>query len=81
MTDNIAVKAHVNRQGGTRSKALMEEVRLLCRWAEHNVSSIRAEHIAGVDNVRADWLSRASLDHAEWCLHPALFEEIVCRFG
>ncbi|XP_058020134.1 uncharacterized protein LOC131188700 isoform X1 [Ahaetulla prasina] len=81
LTDNITVKAHINRQGGTRSRGLMAEADRLCRWAERNVISIRAEHIAGIDNVRADWLSRAPLDPAEWRLDPELFKEIVRRFG
>lgn len=43
--------------------------------------SIKAEHIAGADNVQVDWLSGATIDHSEWCLHPALFEEMVSGFG
>lgn len=46
LTDNIMVKAHVNRQGGTRSKHLMQEARHLGRWAELHVLSLKAEHIA-----------------------------------
>lgn len=66
LTDNITAKAHVNRQGGTRSRDLMLEASVLGTWAESNLLSIVAEHISGEANVRADWLSRAKVDQAEW---------------
>ncbi|XP_053114316.1 uncharacterized protein LOC128328210 [Hemicordylus capensis] len=36
-TDNVTAKAHVNHQGGTRSRALMKEADLLLAWAEIRV--------------------------------------------
>lgn len=81
LTDNVAAKAHVNRQGGTRSRTLMAEAQLLGSWAERNLLSLRAEHISGVNNRQADFLSRSTIDHSEWRLHPRLFREITHRFG
>ncbi|KAK9400751.1 hypothetical protein NXF25_011465 [Crotalus adamanteus] len=81
LTDNVAAKAHVNKEAGTQSSELMQEASALARWAEANVSSIRAEHISGETNTQADSLSRAKVDQAEWRLDPALFEEISRRFG
>ncbi|XP_013907147.1 PREDICTED: uncharacterized protein LOC106537516 [Thamnophis sirtalis] len=81
MTDNVATKAHINRQGGTRSKALMLEAEALGRWAERHLASLSADHISGVSNREADWLSRQRIDHSEWRLHPDLFQQIVRRFG
>lgn len=49
-------------------------------WAEKHLLSIRAEHISGTMNVQADWLSRTTIDHMEWYLHPDLFREITERF-
>lgn len=46
-TDNTTVKAHINHQGGTKSRSLMCEAPLLFLWAKHFLS-IRAEHLAGV---------------------------------
>lgn len=34
LTDNITLKAHINRQGRTRSKRLMMEAQQLVSWAE-----------------------------------------------
>lgn len=58
-TNNIAARAYVNRQGGTRSAALQMEARRLMLWVEKNLSSMRAEHTA------VDWLSCQDLDHSE----------------
>lgn len=81
LTDNVTTKAHINRQGGTHSISLMQEAERLCLWSERNLSSIRAEHISGVDNTQADWLSRSTVDPGEWHLHPQLFGELSQRFG
>uniref|UniRef100_A0A2D4KIK5 Reverse transcriptase RNase H-like domain-containing protein n=1 Tax=Micrurus paraensis TaxID=1970185 RepID=A0A2D4KIK5_9SAUR len=50
-------------------------------WVERHVASIRAEHISGDTNTKADWLSRAVIDQGEWQMHPHIFQEIVHRFG
>ncbi|XP_039189596.1 kelch-like protein 14 isoform X2 [Crotalus tigris] len=81
LTDNVASKAHVDCQGGTRSRSLMSEARLLGSWAESNLASLRAEHISGVENHQADFSSRSTVDPSEWGLHPDLFSEISHRFG
>lgn len=81
LTDNIAAKAHVNRQGGMRSRALMFETEWLFNWVERHLKLLKADHILGTANVRADWLSREQIDPAEWQLHPPVFREIVSRFG
>lgn len=54
LTDNVAVKAHVNSQGGTYSKALWIEAQKLGAWAESDLASIVAEHISGMANHQAD---------------------------
>lgn len=81
LTDNISAKAHVNREGGTRSHPLMLETEKLFRWAERHLLSIKADHTSGVANVCADWLSREQIDPAKWQLHPRIFREIASRFG
>lgn len=37
---------------------------------------VTASHIAGVENVEADYLSRNFNPDMEWMLHPKIFEEI-----
>lgn len=81
LTDNMTTKAHINRQGGTSSKSLMLEARRLGCWAERHLLSISVEHIAGVDNVRAYWLSCTKMDNAERQLLLDIFQVIVELFG
>ncbi|XP_060547645.1 uncharacterized protein LOC117658602 [Pantherophis guttatus] len=81
LTDNMTTKAHLNRQGGMRSKELMAETDLLMSWAKQHLHSIKAEHISGKSNLQADYLSRDRLDPLEWRLSPQLFQEIANRFG
>lgn len=79
-TDNTSAKAFINRQGGTRSKGLMKEATSLFLWAEKHLS-IRAEHLPGVQNSEADWLSRRAVDEGEWSLHPQVFQLITALLG
>lgn len=59
----------------------MLEAEILLSWAERNVLSLTADHISGVDNARANWLSRELIGPAEWQLHPNLFREATLWFG
>lgn len=81
LMDNTTAKAHINKLGGTRSRSLMDEARLLGPWAETHLSSIRADHISGSANVQADSLSRRLVDQGEWSISPSLFQEIAAKFG
>lgn len=78
--DNVAAKAYLNKQGGTRSSQLHKEALLLFAWAEEYLEGLRAEHVRGLDNVQADWLSRETVSPGEWALHPDSFARITDRF-
>lgn len=80
-TDNTTAKAFINRQGGTKSRGLMREASSLLQWAEVHLSSIKAEHLPGVLNLEADWLSRRTVDEGEWSLHPQVFHLITSVLG
>lgn len=78
---DVTAKDHVNRQGRTRSKTLMQEALHIGRWAEAHLSSLHADHITGKENLQADFLSRTMVKPSEWQLHPDLFQDICHRFG
>ncbi|XP_041433304.1 uncharacterized protein LOC121398305 [Xenopus laevis] len=80
-SDNSTTVAYINRQGGTRSKASLAEVVQILAWAELSSVRLSAIHIPGVDNTQADFLSRNQLDPGEWELHPAVFTDLVKRWG
>ena len=69
LVDNTTVIAYINKQGGTHSPALTEQVRLLFELAESLGSHLQASFIAGRNNVLADLASRAGqIVQTEWRL-------------
>lgn len=74
-------KAHVSRLGSMRSRPLMQEASQLGTWAECHLLSVKAEHISGMANIRANWLSQYHVDQAEWKLHPRLFCQLIRWYG
>lgn len=50
-------------------------------WAERHLQAIRVEHLAGVSNAMADWLSRQHLLEVEWQLNPEVFRLMAQKFG
>ncbi|XP_030062722.1 MBT domain-containing protein 1 [Microcaecilia unicolor] len=81
LSDNASAVAYINRQGGTRCRLLCREAESLLAWAEIHLTAISASHVAGVDNVQADFLSRHTLDPGEWALSDRAFQLIVQRWG
>ncbi|XP_063790602.1 uncharacterized protein LOC134945328 [Pseudophryne corroboree] len=79
-SDNITAVAHVNRQGGTRSRVAMAEATRILRWAGNHVRALSAVFIPGVDNWEADFLSRHDLHPGEWGLHQEVFAQIASRW-
>nr|XP_056702553.1 UPF0606 protein KIAA1549 homolog [Euleptes europaea] len=80
-TDNTTTKAHINKQGGTRSSSLHLEAIAIFSWAQIHLKSIRAEQIKGALNIQADWLSRQTVDEGEWSLDHDAFQLIISKFG
>ncbi|XP_073406275.1 uncharacterized protein [Dendrobates tinctorius] len=80
-TDNTTAVAYINRQGGTRSLPLMSIAGKILEMAEVHLLSLSALHIRGVDNSRADYLSRQALYQGEWVLSRHVFEMIASEWG
>ena len=79
LSDNITTVALINKLGSAdvRLDALAQAV---WSFAFQNGMMITAHHISGVSNIESDALSSMSLRH-EWCLHPAVFQQIERMFG
>ena len=79
-SDNLTVVSYINNQGGTRSRSLWLETRLL--FSEFPHLNIRARHIPGKLNVIADQLSRQGhILPTEWILLPEVVQELFARWG
>lgn len=76
--DNMTVRVFVSRWVGIGPGLYR---RRLAGCSPGQRSSSPAEHILGIDNVMADWLSRKELNQSEWRLHPHVFKELNRRFG
>ncbi|CAM4558259.1 unnamed protein product [Leuciscus chuanchicus] len=79
--DNTAVVSHINRQGGLKSTSLYRLAKRLLIWAQHNLRSLRAVHVPGLQNVGPDRLSRNKIPLGEWSLHPQTVRLLWERFG
>jgi len=77
LLDNSTAVAHINRQGGTRSRLMMEETRRVFReLCSLNITAV-ANHIAGELNVLADLASRqGQVITTEWRLSEDVFRWI-----
>ena len=81
-TDNSTVVAYINKQGGTRSRPLWEETRLLFATVIQGSFFLRARHIPGRLNVIADQLSRdGQILPTEWSLNQELADMLFAKWG
>ena len=75
-TDSSTVVAYINNQGGTASRHLCDLSLELWDFCISRSLRISAVHIAGVENARADRLSRvADTDHS-YSLDPVFFDDL-----
>jgi ribonuclease HI len=79
LTDNVSAAAYINHLGGS-SKELSQLASAIWTEAHERSITIQAKHLAGVDNVAADHLSRLSNKY-EWKLNPRLFNYIDKLWG
>ncbi|KAJ1083735.1 hypothetical protein NDU88_003890 [Pleurodeles waltl] len=81
LTDNTTAMWYINKQGGVGSDLLCREALRLWSLAQgHQIYRV-ANHLAGVQNVRADSLSRYFSAAREWHLHPDLILYIFRMWG
>ena len=81
LSDNATAVAYISRQGGTRSRCLLNLAFQILYWSEVNVASLSAVHLKGNLNNLADFLSRQRVLESEWSLNQEVFQEIVDRWG
>ena len=79
--DNITAIAFLNRMGGTHSLSLSALAVEIWEWCIQRRFTIHAEHLPGMENIRADWLSRHLKDSSDWTLNRNVFLELQHRLG
>lgn len=81
LSDNSTTVAYINRQGGTRSRSLLQKTWDLLTLSDEMNIHLRASHLAGDLNVVADALSRGTLDENEWSLSQTWATFLFDIFG
>ena len=71
--DNKVAVSYIQRQGGTRCRTLLEEVRPILEWAQVHLLDLRAVNVPAAQNFLADYLSRETLSNNEWSLNHHAF--------
>ena len=79
LTDNVTAMAYINHKGGP-CPDLSELAVQIWTLVEESGLSLTCRHIAGVQNVVADRLSRLQ-DKANWRLSPGIFHLVDCVWG
>lgn len=51
LSNSIATKAYICKEGESKSQALMQEATSLLSWVEQYLESLSAEHVAGAPNT------------------------------
>jgi hypothetical protein len=76
-SDNTTTIAYIRKQGGTRSRSLLQVTQELYQWLVSEQIKIKCRHIPGRLNVLADSLSReGEIVATEWSVHPQVLEYI-----
>lgn len=79
--DNTTAVAYINNMGGTHSAQCNDITRELLFWCKQRDIWLSSCHIAGKDNVRADYCSRKCSSHTEWMLDTNIFKSLCIKFG
>jgi hypothetical protein len=80
-TDNTTSMSYINKQGGTRSLALLELATEVWNWCLQHKIVIQAQHISGVNNRIADMESRRTFFKNQWMIKPSIFQHISHLWG
>ena len=81
LSDNTTAVAFINRQGGVRSRPLLQKTWELLTLCEQLNIVLRASHLSGKENTVADALSRGTFRMSEWSLSQPWADLLFEMFG
>ncbi len=79
ISDNVSTVACINRLSSS-SDRMASVMRQVLAWCENRDVTLVAHHLSGVQNTRADHLSRVLYRH-EWQLNPLIFQQLNAMWG
>lgn len=74
-SDNSSAVCYINNQGGSVI-SLLEIAKEFFLWRDERNIVVSAVHIAGKNNITADYFSRSFSGSTEWKLNENIFENI-----
>lgn len=80
-SDNMTTIAYIAHMGGTKSAICNSLAYEIWTWCQGHDIWLSAEHIAGIQNIHADYESRHLDDRLEWALYPEIFDKLCHKFG
>ena len=81
LLDNITAITFINKMRGNHSYTLSDLTVEIWNWCINRLIIIHAEHLPGVQNIRADWESRHTRDSSDWKLDRKVFLCLEERLG
>lgn len=78
--DNSTAVANINNFGSIKSPVLNNLSREFWEWCLNENVHLSAEHIPGVSNCTADYLSRKDKSTIEWCLNDDILK-YICKMS
>ena len=79
--DSTSALTYINKMGGTVSPDLNRLTKELWSWCLTKNVTLRASHLPGILNKRADEESRIMKDRSDWMLCPEIFRSIQAQLG
>ena len=79
--DSTSALTYINKMGGTVSPDLNRLTKELWSWCLTKNVTLRASHLPGILNERADEESRIMKDRSDWMLCPEIFRSIQAQLG
>ena len=80
LPNNQTAVTYINNLGGTVSAQATTMARELWMWCLQRDILLTAQHLPGVENVRADTESRVMRDRSDSMLNPRVFQRIQAHF-
>ena len=77
----MTVIAFLNCMGWTHSILLLELAVEIWEWCIQREVTLHAEHLPGVENIRADWMSCHLVDSSDWRLKRMVFLKLEGTLG
>ena len=80
-TDNITAKAYIRKMGGVQSSGCNKIAQRIWKWCKERNIFLLSAYVPGIENSKADFLSRHFADDIEWELSASIFKRICKCFG